>query len=137
MSESAYKLFLLFVILIYAIWRVIFSPKFTDLARSEFIIQSLKDKEFDDFKTDRDEKIKIKGRSAHAQWKSHSNSPGSEMLVEFKVHPSTLPISISPSEFIYISGKEHFDQIQKAIQSTGDYTSFTAGTEEIKKLSSK
>ena len=132
MIEIIFKISLLFIILAYLIWRFLYSPNFTNLARQRFIVESLATRSFEELKKNQSQRIKVKGRTGYAHWISHENHDGRGLIVEFDVHPSKFPISLSASEFIHIRNSEHLEQIKKELQRSDDYSSFLAGDEEIK-----
>lgn len=134
MFEITYKIALLSLILIYLIWRFLYSPKFTNFARQIFIVESLKNRSFEELKSNKSKKIKVKGRTGYAHWNSYEHNNGCGILVEFDVHPSSFPFSISASEFIHIRNNEHLEQIKKDLQQSGDYSPFLASDEEIQKV---
>jgi len=118
----------------YLVWRFLYSPKFTNLARHKFIVESLTKRSFEELKRNQSETIKVKGRTGYAHWKSYERDNGRGIIVEFDVHPSAFPISISASEFIHIRNDEHLEQIRKDLQQSHDYTPFLASDERIQKM---
>lgn len=132
MNEIILKIILCAVILYYLIWRLVYSPKFTDLALQRFVVESLRKKSFKALEVPHNENIKVRNRSAYAHWNTHKAPDSQGMIVEFDVHPSTLPVSISSSVLIHIRDREHLDEIQKALERSDDYSPFLA-TDEVRK----
>ncbi len=129
MNDILFQIFIGAIISAYIVWRFIYSPKFTNIALQQFILDSLKTKDFEDFKIYQSERIKVNDRNAYAHWKSHIGKEKQDIIVEFDVHPSTFPISISRSEFVYIKDSEHFNNIQKTLERSNDYSQFLANDE--------
>lgn len=134
MIETLYKTVLLFIILIYLIWRFLYSPRFTDFARQRYIVESLTKRSFEELKRGRSERIKVRGRTGYAHWKSYEHENGIGMIVEFDVHPSAFPISVSASEFIRIQSHDHLEQMKRDLQQSDDYSPFLASDAEIQKI---
>ena len=134
MVETIYKTALLFIILIYLIWRFLYSPGFTDFARQRYIVESLRKRSFEDLKRNQGERIKVNGRTGYAHWKSYEHENGVGLIVEFDVHPSAFSISLSASEFIHIQSRDHLEQIKKDLQRSEDYCRFLASDAEIQKI---
>ncbi len=134
MFEAIYKTALLFIILIYLIWRFLYSPRFTDFARQRYIVESLKKRSFEELKRNQSERIRVEGRTGYAHWKSYEYENGIGMIVEFDVHPSALPISVSASEIIRIQSHGHLEQMKRDLQQSDDYSPFLASDADIQKI---
>ena len=132
MFDIIYKIAVLSIILSYLIWRFLHSPKFTNFARHFFIVESLTNRSFEELKCNKSKRIKVKDRTGYAHWKSYEHRDGCGILVEFNVHPSAIPFSMSAAEFIHIRNDEHLEQIKKSLQQSNDYSPFLADDEDVR-----
>ena len=125
----------LFVFLaLFILNRYICSPRFTNRARRQFIIDILKSKDFVMLSQYHEETYIFEGRKVKAHWSVHRCKSSPCFILEFDVHPSKFPITISASEFIFIKDQAHFNEMRKSISSSNDYDPFLATVEQFTKM---
>jgi hypothetical protein len=110
---------------VYLINRFVFSPRFTNRALHQFILDTFRTKQFSDLSEDHEEIYEFGGRSVIAHWNLHREETLVPFVVEFDVHPSTFRFfTISASIRIRIENEGHFNHMRNVINSAGDYSEF-------------
>ena len=99
----------------------------THAAQRLFILSSLRSRSFSELSTDHDTTVESNGRTFPAHW--ISNSIGGQdggLVIEFDVHPSRFPFTISASEFLFVRDAQHLANIQVALADSDEYDRITS-----------
>lgn len=111
--------------------KFLFSIGFTNRARQQFIVDSLKGNDFAALSRDHEQEICFENRTAPAHWISHPVPRRPGVVLEFDVHPSRVPFCVSASEYIRVRDETHLEEIKRSLASSDDYSTFIAQDEDI------
>lgn len=114
--------------------RLVYDPQFTDFARAQFILDALRTMDFDTLALDHQEKRSFGDITTTAHWKVHRHSSRPGLIVEFDVHPSSFPLCISASQFVYLRDKGHLAAIKKELSTSDNYSGFVLSKEDVQKI---
>lgn len=112
-------------------WHFLFSPKAVEAARRRFISNSLRNHSFEELRKNHDEDININGRIFPAHWWSRPCKTEKGIVVEFDVHPSRVPFSVSASDFLFIRDEVHLRSIKTALTASEDYGGYLATDKQV------
>jgi len=127
---------LIILIAFYVLRRYILPNGPTHAAQRLFILSSLRSRSFSELSTDHDTTVESNGRTFPAHW--ISNSIGGQdggLVIEFDVHPSRFPFTISASEFLFVRDAQHLANIQVALADSDEYEEYRATEEHLEALS--
>lgn len=124
-------IFILVLLCAYLISYFFYSPGYTDNARYEFILEALETKSFKELSENHEQDYHYGDRTVYAHWETHRRKSVPGIFVEFDVHPSKMPFTISASEFIYIRDEDHLKEIKKDVAESYDYTPYWAKEEDV------